>query len=167
MELMNTQIKALKEQRWDAIKITIKTPKETRTTAWNEVKKIHQKIKEFQTKKKSFTLLRQEKRKLLRREQHRYLLKEINAFTGWLLAFYLIYYFFGYYVELHDFPIEPFLGIPFRLEDSVLFKYLLSWVFLLHAGTSLKLNFFERNRTATALLTCTGLLLCALTLFNF
>lgn len=167
MEMIKTQLEAIREQKWDALKIALKAPKETRSAAWEEFKKIRRQEKEIAEKKKNLKKLRIEKKRLIRREHNLYTLKELNAFTGWLLAFYLTYYFIGYYSETYQLGLKPLLQIPFTFKDSALFKYLLALVFLLHAGTSVKLNFFARNAAANWILGGIMVGLGMLTLFNF
>lgn len=77
---------------------------------------------------------------------------EILAFTGWLLTFYLIYYFASIYIltkNFGDFEI-PYI---FYIYKSAFLKYFLTTVFLLHATISLKKNLFHSSSTATVVLT--------------
>lgn len=165
-ERLKVQKKVLSSERWDAVKIALKTPKELRASAWQNVKNLHQERKEVLGKLKTLRRLQAQKGLLVREELKLHHLEEINTFTGWLLLFYLLYYYLGYYVITEQLPLKPFLGIPFDLHDSALFKYLLALIFLLHAATSVKLNFFLRNKTATLVLVPMTMVTAFLVIFN-
>lgn len=167
MALIQTQLSALHAQEWDALKLYFKSPKETKQPAWEDFKKLRAREKEIRNKKKTLQSLRQEKNKFIRREKHVYLIEEVNTFTGWLLAFYLTYYFWGHYVTTQQLAFEPLLGIPLDLSRSALFKYLIVIIFLIHGATSLKLNFFLKSRLANGVLATTVMVLSLLTVFNF
>lgn len=167
IEMIQTQLKAIHEQEWDALKLAIKAPKETRSTAWQELKSLREKEKEIRKKKTQLNRLRHESRKIARMTRHALLLKETNTFTGWLLTFYLAYYFWGHYVQTQGWETAPLFGIPYDLSESALYKYLLPLTFLIHAATSLKINFFSRRKGSLALLLSLSGILMLLTLFNF
>lgn len=167
VQRLKTQLKTLRSQKWDALKIVAKSPKETKSAAINDLKDLQKKTKEIRSKLRSIKQLRHEKNLIIKKERHIYFIEEIETFSGWLLFFYLAYYFLGHYITLRGIPIDPFLGIPFDLSDSILFKYLLAIIFLVHAASSIKINFFLRSKVADAVLTTTTIVLCLLTLFNF
>ncbi|MFC1655908.1 hypothetical protein ACFL3C_03500 [Patescibacteria group bacterium] len=92
----------------------------------------------------------------------------IRGLSGWLLFFYLIYYFTSAYL------ITKQLGFPgnelpsfLYLFDSGAIKYLLPVVFLLHSMSSLKIIFFKRNAFANILLVPIFLLTSLVVVFNF
>ncbi len=91
---------------------------------------------------------------------------ELNSFTGWLLAFYIIYYFTAIYLTTKDFGLT---SIPkaFYIYESNIFKYILSILFLLHAATSLKINFFQKNLAATITLPIVFVIGTIVVLLNF
>ena len=90
----------------------------------------------------------------------------MNAFTGWLLTFYLVYYFTSIYLNTKEIGIE---GIPATLSlyRSAFLKYFLTTLFLLHAALSIKINFFRRNDVATLVITPMFLLGSVLIVLNF
>jgi len=94
------------------------------------------------------------------------LLSEIHSFTGWLLTFYLIYYFASIYAVSKDFGITeiPFF---FYIYRSAFLKYFLATLFLFHSALSVKLNFFKRNEAATLIITPVFLVSACLIYFNF
>ncbi|MFA5820656.1 MAG: hypothetical protein WC873_00885, partial [Candidatus Gracilibacteria bacterium] len=79
------------------------------------------------------------------------LLDEIASLTGWLLFFYILYYFAALYLSTKNFGLSQ---IPkgFLVYDSHIFKYILVIVFLLHSAISLKVNFFRKSPLADLLL---------------
>ena len=164
---LQSQLKTLKRQEWDGVMLVLKSPKETRPAQWENLKSIHQQVKILKEALKTTQKTQKQKSDLFQKEKKIVWLEEFNAFTGWLLGFYLIYYFLGYYVTQGNLDLAPFLGIPFSLEDSVLFKYLLVLVFLMHSASSLKINFFLRNTFATISLPIASFVIMLLTLFNF
>ena len=164
---LQSQLKTLKRQEWDGVMLVLKSPKETRPAQWENLKSIHQQVKILKEALKTTQKTQKQKNELFQKEKKIVWLEEFNAFTGWLLGFYLIYYFLGYYVTQGNLDLAPFLGIPFSLEDSVLFKYLLVLVFLMHSASSLKINFFLRNTFATISLPIASFVIMLLTLFNF
>ena len=168
VERLKIQLKALKTQRLDAFKILAKTykHKETRTTTKANVHKIHEQIKQVKLQLKDARSTQNQNRRLIKQEKHIYFLEESNTFLGWLLIFYLTYYFLGHYVTTRGLPLNPFFHIPFDLSQSAIYKYLLTFAFIGHGALSLKLNFFLRSKIANIALTFGTLLLCLLVLFN-
>jgi hypothetical protein len=164
---IKTQLKSLRTQEITALKIAFKSPKETRSIAFDSFKKLWAEEKALRAKIRVSKQLRHEQNMMIRKEREIYFIEEINTFTGWLLLFYLIYYFLGHYVTTTRLALDPLLGIPFDLGDSVLFKYLLVLVFLIHTSTSVKLSFFIRSRLATYGLGSLVSVLFLMVLFNF
>jgi hypothetical protein len=166
IQRLKTQLRALRTQRWTAIKIAFKTPKSTRSAAWQNVKEILAQEKELKQQLKEETHKRDDSNLVIKREKDVYFLEELSTFSGWLLFFYLMYYFIGHYVTTQGLELQPILGIPFDMSNSVLFKYLLGIVFLSHAALSVKLNFFLRNKAATLILSTSTFILSLLLIFN-
>lgn len=73
---------------------------------------------------------------------------ELNSLSGWLLSFYIAYYFLSIYLTTKNFGLET-IPKSFYLYETSIFKYLLSILFLLHATTALKINFFKNNLAAS------------------
>jgi len=161
------KLKNIRSQKWNALKLALKSPKEIRQANWDNVKTLQKQEKELKAKFKTIRKLRHEQNSLVRQERHLYAIEEISTFTGWLLFFYLAYYFLGHYAVTQDLSISPFLGIPFDLRDSALFKYLLAFIFLVHSAASLKVNFFIRSKAASIVLITATIVLSLMTLFNF
>lgn len=164
---LKTELRVVRSKRWDAIRLAIKSPKEARGIAIDSVKNLLAQEKNIKQKIKAVQGLRHEKNLVITRSKHLYLVEEISVFTGWLLLFYLGYYFLGHYVTLKNLPIPPVLGIPFDLGESVLFKYLLPIIFLIHAAVTLKLIFFLKSRLADPILIVLTFFLFLMVVFNF
>lgn len=93
-------------------------------------------------------------------------INDILAFSSWLLAFYLIYYFISIYAVTKD------LGIPdipylFYIYNSSFLKYFLATLFLLYASLSIKVLFFKRNEVATLVITPVFLFATIMIYLNF
>jgi hypothetical protein len=71
----------------------------------------------------------------------------VFSFTGWLLAFYLVYYFSSIYLTTKDFGI-PSVPYVFYIFKSSFLKYFLATLFLLHGAISVKVNFFRKSEVA-------------------
>lgn len=172
------EIKALKEkikvynrQLWELASIYFKEPtpeykskiKTGLKTVWKTRRKTKLELKKIKT-------LFREKRKLQLKESDKDLLpsftEEISSFSGWLLVFYLGYYFTSLYLTSKDFG---FINIPkgFGVYDSHLFKYILAILFLLHITTALKSNFFKKSLFATIILIPTFIFGSIIVLLNY
>lgn len=92
----------------------------------------------------------------------------VNGITGWLLFFYLVFYFVSGIIISKDIIFE-FYEIPtiFYLFQTGLIRYILPIIFLLHATTSLKLYFFKKNLLADLVLFPVFGLCFLLVIFNF
>jgi len=96
------------------------------------------------------------------------LLEGINGITGWLLFFYLLFYFASGIIISKEIFYE-FYEIPtlFYLFQSGLIKYILPIIFLLHITTSAKLNFFKKNMIADIIMFPGIALITLIVIFNF
>lgn len=145
------QIKVYNKQIWEFIKLYFKEPtpeykakvKQSIKTIWKARKKAKQNLKvlkkELRNRKKENQI-----------EEHLFIsfIEELNSLSGWLLSFYIIYYFSSLYLQTKDFGLNE---IPkgFNVYESQFFKYILVILFLLHACTALKVNFFKKNILAS------------------
>lgn len=91
--------------------------------------------------------------------------KELNSLSGWLLFFYLAYYFIALYLNSKDFGLT---NIPqgLKVYDSHIFKYILVILFLLHTTTSLKVNYLSKSFVGSLLLIPFFIITSILTLLN-
>jgi hypothetical protein len=174
--VIEEQIRAYNHQLWEFVKMYFKEPtKEYKDKVKNAIKTI------WATRKKAVHSLAQAKALLKKREanqegqeetlnvEEKFIepaIEELNSLTGWLLVFYLIYYFVSIIITTKNFG---FTEIPqgFFVYKSHIFKYILGILFLMHAGTSLKINFFKKNIIANILLPVGFLFGSVLVLLNF
>jgi len=156
LQVIKDQIKVYNGQIFSFIKLYFKEPtpeyrekvKTSIETIWNARKKAKNSLK--QAKKLLKERKQAEKDKT---EEHflRSLVEELNTFTGWLLFFYLLYYFVSIYLTTKDFGLGT-IPQSFFIYESSLFKFVLGIIFFLHATTALKTNFFKRSIIANAFL---------------
>jgi len=166
---LKEQIKAYNKQLWEFAKLYFKEPTpEYKEKVKNSLKGI------WQARKKAVENLKQIKKQLKesskepKAEENIILsfVEEINAFTGWLLTFYVIYYFSSLYINTKDFGLS---SIPkgFEIYNSHIFKYVFVILFLLHAGTSIKVNFFRKNILADIIIVPVFIFGSIIALLNF
>lgn len=91
--------------------------------------------------------------------------EELQGVTGWLLGFYLVYYFVSIYLSTKQFGMA--LPQTFTIYKTSFLKYFLTTLFLFHSALSIKINFFRRNEVATLIITPVFILATALVALNF
>lgn len=91
---------------------------------------------------------------------------EIFNFSGWLLGFYLLYYFISIYLTTKNFGVTT-VPEAFFIYRSVFLKYFLAILFLFHCCLGLKMNFFRRSEVASLVITPIFLLATSVILLNF
>lgn len=140
---------------------------------------------EFKSEAKAgFKKLLQERKKLIRqqksiRQQDRQkakfeappnrwknLKQELHDVSGWLIAFYICYYFVSVYLNNKKIGAGP-LPANFDILRSDFLKYFFAILFLFHVSLGVKINFFRQNETATFILTPLFLFGSILVLLNF
>jgi hypothetical protein len=163
------QIKTYNKQIFELIKLYFKEP----TSEYKD--KVKKSIKSvWGVRKKTVKELKETKKRI--RGKHRMesskenfidsFIVELNSFTGWLLFFYLLYYFGALYLNTKDFGL-PYVPSGFELYDSIVFKYVFAILFLLHSCTSLKVNFFRHSFLAILVLLPIFFFGSIIVLFNF
>ncbi len=161
---LKKELKRINGQLFDYLKIWITANKEEKEEINKHLKELFAERKKI---KMSLSQLKAEKRQIKAEKPklNFHFLKELNSFTGWLLTFYLIYYFIANYFLTKNLGLN--LSWNFRLFNSSFLKYLISFVFLFHSSTSLKITFFPQNKIANFLIFPTFFLIFILLLFNF
>jgi len=173
IRILKTQISACNSQIIEYIKIYFKEPtKEYKEKVKNAIKTIWQTrknaIKQLKEVKKSIKEQETLAKKTTARPQGEFfksLWEELNEFTGWLLAFYLIYYFVSLYVTSKNFGITAPKGLNFN--NTQIFKYALAVIFILHASLTIKTNFFPKKILASAIIFPSAIFLIFFTIVNF
>lgn len=167
--ILEEKIKANNQQIFDFIKLYFKeNDKQYREKVKNSIKII------WETRKKTKIELKELKKKLSKKNpngdmQENFfmdIIEELNIFSGWLLAFYLAYYFVSLYLSTKNFGLT---SIPdgFQIYNSQLFKYTLAILFILHISSALKVNFFQRSVIANILLPIFFIFASITALLNF
>ncbi|MBN1494553.1 hypothetical protein JW911_02310 [Candidatus Peregrinibacteria bacterium] len=91
----------------------------------------------------------------------------INGLTGWLLFFYLVFYFIAGITISKQVPYINDVPSVFYIFQTGSIKYLLPVIFLLHAATSLKLNLFRKNIFSDFVIFPLFVIFSLLVVFNF
>lgn len=164
IRVLKSKIKNLNTQLLEYIKIYIKEPakeykqkaREAIISIWEMRKKTVIQLKEAKERirdEKKKTRLATMKNKV-KEEVNASVLEDFSEFTGWLLAFYLAYYFVSLYAITKDFGFGGLDQIPRLLNfySTSIFKYILITVFLLHAGFTIKNNFFKKSKIASLII---------------
>jgi hypothetical protein len=94
------------------------------------------------------------------------LTEEANHFLAWLLAFYLVAYFFSYYISAKVLPGGNPLPGDFNLLSSVTLRHLLLSVFLWHVLLSFRVEYLRYKPWANLVVLPLGLVLNAGLVFN-
>lgn len=167
--MIKNQIKTYNKQLFEFIKLYFKEPTaEYKEKVKNAIKAVWNARKKAKHTLKYIKQLEKGKIKESQEENHIMLsfIDELNSLTGWLLAFYLIYYLVSLYLTTKNFGI-PSIPKGFFIYKSAVFKYILSILFLLHGATALKVNFFRKSRLASAIIVPIFLICSILVILNF
>lgn len=92
--------------------------------------------------------------------------EEVNHFLSWLLAFYLVAYFFSHYVSAKTFPGGNPLPGDFNLLSSETLRHLLLSVFLWHVLLSFRVEYLRYKDWANLVVLPLGIVLNAGLVFN-
>lgn len=164
IRVIKNQIRSYNLQLIEYIKVYFKEPtKEYKAkaldaikTIWAMRKKAKENLKETKKKLKEIEKARklQKEHQEAKEEITLTLMEEFTEFTGWLLAFYLIYYFVSLYLTSKNFGIINPNNIPKGLNfySTEIFKYVLVTIFLLHTAFTIKTNFFQKTKIANLII---------------
>lgn len=163
------KIKSLNRQIFELLQLYFKEPTpEYKTKVKQSIKAVWQMRKKTKAELKEFKKSQKQKGKKLEIEENimTSFFHELNSFTGWVLGFYIIYYFVSLYLTTKDFGLSQ---IPkgFFVYESHLFKYILVILFLMHTCTALKVNFFKKSFIADIVLIPIFIFGTIVTLLNF
>lgn len=169
IKAIENQISTYNKQIWEFIKLYFKEPtKEYKKKVKNSIKAVWETRKKAKQELKAVKIrIKEEKNRNRADEEVLYsLVKELNALTGWLLGFYIIYYFTSLYLTTKNFGFSN-ISSSFQVYDSHIFKYILVITFLLHSTSALKINFFSKSTTANFVLPPVFIFGSIITLLNF
>ncbi len=166
---IKAEISAYNKQIWQLVQLYFKEPTpEYKEKVKNSIKGVWKKRKDAKIKLANTKKELKEKKNAVDVDEGLMtsFVQELNSLTGWLLAFYVIYYFAALYLKTKDFGLSE---IPQGLlvYDSKIFKYVLVTLFLLHMSTALKVNFFKKSFIANIVLLPVFLFGTIITLLNF
>ncbi|MBI5754321.1 hypothetical protein HZA40_04225 [Candidatus Peregrinibacteria bacterium] len=163
------QISAYNGQLWEFLKLYFKEPtpeykekvKNSIKAIWQARKRAKENLKEV---KKRLQELRDKNK--IQEEVFFSFLQEINALTGWLLAFYVIYYLTSLYITTKNFGLT---NIPsqFQIYETHLFKYILVITFLFHSASAIKINLLRNSSIANIIIPPIFVFGSIITLLNF
>lgn len=91
----------------------------------------------------------------------------LNTFSGWLLAFYTVYYLIGFILSHKNLGFNADLTWNFNVFQAPLLKELIFSVFILHAALAVKITFFRHNPLSGLIIFCLTPLILILVLLNF
>ncbi|MCX6735108.1 MAG: hypothetical protein NTZ25_04360 [Candidatus Peregrinibacteria bacterium] len=166
---LKMQISSYNKQLWEFAKLYFKEPtpeyktkvKNTLKTIWQARKRAIENLKILKQQLKGAEIVEKSEEKVLFT-----LIEEMNAFTGWLLGFYVIYYIVSLYLNTKDFGLSS-IPTSFHVYETHLFKYILVITFLLHSISALKVNFFRNSAAANIILPPIFVFGSIITLLNF
>lgn len=167
--VIKQQIKIYNRQLWEFSKLYFKEPTpEYKEKVKNSIKTIYNARKKAKhSLKHAIAILKERKQQKAEEDQiMTTFTNELNAFTGWLLAFYIVYYFIALYITTKNFGLT---SIPdgFLVYKSHIFKYALGIIFILHSTTSVKLNFLQKSKIANIALPIIFIFGSIIVLLNF
>lgn len=169
IQVLNDEISVLKKQRFDLFKLIFKEPtKEYRNRLITNIKTISTTIKGIKGKIKT---IKKGQKSVEKKEDTSKIqitnetIEEINILSGFILFIYLAYYFIAHLLTVEEIFTTPPNG--FNLFQDNIFKYMISIIFIIHALSSIKINFFPKNKIINISFPLIGILLIVLTLLNF
>lgn len=169
IKAIQQEIKTYNGQLIEFIKLYFKEPsKEYKEKVKTSIKTIWQKRKDAKQRLKNLKKSLKEEKREKATEEGLFIsfVKELNTLTGWLLAFYVLYYFTSLYLKTKDFGLGELPNF-MSVYESQFFKYILAIIFLLHACTALKVNFFRKSIIASLILPVVFVVTSIITLLNF
>ncbi len=166
---LKNKIRTLSRQIWTYRKIWFTSPKSTKQEAWES---LHGLINEKNRLKQELKLLKRQRRTASKEAAEEVVVEpliteEVTHFLGWLLAFYLIAYFFSHYLLAKVFPGGNPLPGDFNLLASGTLRTLLISIFLWYILLQLRVSYLRYKAWANLLVIPVGLLLNASLVFNF
>lgn len=170
IRILNKELHFLNRELKQYYAVYLKTKDQIfRKEASESIKQLR--IKKEKIKQKIQKLKIAERKKLQELGELNYfekIISSINELTGWLLFFYLSFYFISGIIINKELFFNSY-DIPsiFYLFQSGLIKYILPLIFLLHITTSIKLHFFKKNPISNIVLFPVFAIFSLLVLFNF
>lgn len=157
------RLKEIKGQFFEYIGVWIKAKDSAfRKNASAQLQKLWQERKKIL---KDLDLIKRQRETGAERLMSEVILGFIKTFSGWILIFYLGFYFISLQLITKDFGLTKVPSL-FYIYNSTFFKYFLIIFFILHAVSSLKLTFFRKNFIASIFLYPTSIAVILLIVIN-
>lgn len=162
---MNKKISTVSRQIWTYRKIVWQAPASTKEEARLSLQSL---IEERDRLKQALRTMVLERKKLSSEDSasEPLITEEANHFLAWLLAFYLVAYFFSHYVSAKVFPGGNPLPGDFNLLNSETLRHLLLSVFLWHVLLSFRVDYLRYKSWGNLLVIPLGIVLNAGLVFN-
>ncbi len=164
---LKSKIATLNTQIFTYYRIWFKTPKSSRASLISSINELKEDKKRHKHILKNLRKEKKNKKEQDTEMTEPLITEEITYFLGWLLAFYLLAYFFSYYALTKSFAGGNPLPNEFNLLNSATLRALLMSVFLWYTLLSIHIEFFRNRKGGTLILLPIGILMNAIILFNF
>ncbi|MEK9159152.1 MAG: hypothetical protein AAB383_00330 [Patescibacteria group bacterium] len=155
---VSRQIWTYRKIVWQASASTKEEARQSLQSLLDERDRLKQELKEMVLARKQLTKADAEAEPLIT--------EEVNHFLAWLLAFYLVAYFFSHYVSAKVFPGGNPLPGDFNLLSSETLRHLLLSVFLWHVLLSFRVEYLRYKAWGNLLVIPLGIVLNAGLVFN-
>lgn len=163
---LRSQIRAVNRQIWTLFRLWMQAQSSMKNEAWQSLSAVREEKKRL--KQKIFEIKLEAKLEKNRQgesvQEEPILLDELTQFLGFLLSFYLIAYFLGYYALSKGISLN-FIG-GFNLLESPFLRNLLISLLLWYCLLTLRIQILRYQALATTLTLFLGILLNASLLFN-
>ncbi len=132
---------------------------------WEELK-VDWKEREAQ---KELAEIEKKDKELLKRAEGKSLsfCDEAKLFVGWLLSFYIIYFFIAYYITLKWGPSSPLFDFVSKSMETSFLPIIIGVLFIVFFGLSIKTNFARYSFLKSLLIFISTIFVLVLFLFNF
>lgn len=162
---LGRKISTVNRQIWTYRKIVWQAPASAKEEARQSLQAIIQERDRLKQELKSMVMARKQLTKE-DAESEPLITEEANHFLAWLLAFYLVAYFFSYYISAKVLPGGNPLPGDFNLLSSETLRHLLLSVFLWHVLLSFRVEYLRYKSWANLLVIPLGIVLNAGLVFN-
>ncbi|MBT6068816.1 hypothetical protein HOG48_03600 [Candidatus Peregrinibacteria bacterium] len=140
---LKAQIREIQSQLFDYYRIWLKASRSMKPEIKNKIRELSASKRELKASLKSVA-----KEERLKSKTHKVstLEPDLIIITGWLLTFYLGYYFLNYYLTFKTSFLNRNFSFQSNIFESPVFTYLILGIFLLHIILQTKQMFLRQNR---------------------
>ncbi len=94
------------------------------------------------------------------------IVNELFKLSGWVLTFYIIYYFATIYLNSKNLPFIPDIELAMTFQTTI-FKFFFTTLFLLVCALGIKIEFFKRKKFSTPIISVLFIFSSLLIVLNF